>query len=69
MLRWRSFSQGGTDSTACLFGDKGCQYAVYNSVQQFTTQITNDAKPKIVDAPLTHIFMMGLGVCRYYISL
>jgi hypothetical protein len=55
-LRWRSFSEGGSDRTVYIFADKGCQYAAYNSVQQFTTQITNEAKPKIVDTPLTLIF-------------
>jgi hypothetical protein len=55
---------GGSDSTTYLFADKGCQYTIYNSVQQFTTQITNDAKPKIVYALLTLIFMMGQEACN-----
>jgi hypothetical protein len=59
-------SERGIDDTAYLFSDKVCQYAVYKSVQQFTTQITIDAKLKIVDAPLTRIFMLGQGACRQY---
>jgi len=55
----RSFSEAGSDRIAYLFADKGCQHAAYTSVQQFTTQITNDAKPKIVDALLTLIFRSG----------
>jgi len=42
-LGWRSFSEGRIDRTAYLFANKVCQYGVYNTVQQFTTQITNDA--------------------------
>jgi hypothetical protein len=42
-LQSGSFSEGRIDRTAYLFADKGCQYGVYNTVQQFTTQITNDA--------------------------
>jgi len=43
MLGWRSFSEGGIDCTAYIFADKGCQYAVYINLQQFTTQITNNS--------------------------
>ena len=42
-LRSRSFSDGHIDCMAYLFADKGCQYGVYNTVQQFPTRITNDA--------------------------
>jgi hypothetical protein len=59
MLCCHSFSQGGSDCTAYPFADKGCQYAVYISVQQVPTQIANDAKSKIVDDPLTLSFLMG----------
>ena len=69
MLRWRSFSEGGIDRTAYLFAEKSWQYAVYNTVQQFTTKINNDAKPKIVDALLTLICMMGQGACSDVFSL
>jgi hypothetical protein len=54
-----SFSEAGSDYTAYLFADKGCYYAMYNSLQQFRTQITNDAKPKIVETPLIVIFRRG----------
>jgi len=34
---------------------------MYDCLQQIATQMTQDAKPKIVDAPLTLISRMGLG--------
>ena len=56
MLCWCSFSEGGSNRNIYIFADKGCQYAAYNIVQQFTPQITNDAQPEIVNALLTLIF-------------
>jgi hypothetical protein len=48
---------------------KGGQYSISYSLQPFTTKITKDAKPKIVDAPLTLIFMMGQGAYRILFAL
>ena len=59
IYRWRSFSEVGSDRTAYLVADKGWQYAAYNSLQLFTTQMTNDAIPKIIHAPLMLIFGRG----------
>jgi len=44
-----------------LFGYKGSQYLVYGYVQVITPQITQDTWPRIVDALLILIFMMGQG--------
>jgi len=44
---------------------KGSQYFIYETLQQFTTQTTNNATPKIVDTPLTLILMYSLSrICR-----
>jgi hypothetical protein len=48
---------------------KGGQYSIYDSPQPLTTLITNNAKPEIIDAPLTLIFMMGQGACRFLFVL
>jgi len=49
---------------------KGCQVIFYECLWSGATQITEDARPKIVDPPLTLIFKMGLGgycnlFCQY----
>jgi len=64
-LGGHSISEGGSDCTTSLFEDKGCQYAVYNSVQQFTTVITVDENSSVINAPLTLIWMIGQGVWLY----
>jgi len=38
---------------------EGSQYLVYEWLQPFATEVTEDAQPKIVDAQLTLIFRMG----------
>ena len=62
-LCWRSFSQWGRENVALSFAYKGGQYLIYEFLQPIGTQITRDASPLIIDAPLTLIFMTGLGVC------
>jgi len=66
---WRSFSWWGREHLVFHVFYKGGQYTIYDSLQQFTTQITNDAKPRFIDAPLTLIVMMEQGACRYHFSL
>jgi hypothetical protein len=39
---------------------KGSQYIIYDSLQPFTTLITNDAKPEIVDTRLIVIVIKCL---------
>jgi len=69
MLSWHSFSELDIYHTVYLFADNCCEYAVYNAVQQSTTQITNDAKPKVVDSLLMLICMMGQEVCSHFFGL
>jgi hypothetical protein len=44
-----------------LLSYKGSQYTVPDSLQHFTTHITNDAKQKIINPPWTLIVMLGQG--------
>jgi len=68
-LRWRSFSWCGREHASLSLAFKGGQYSIDDSLQPFTTLITRDAKPNIVDASLTLIFMMGQGACRFILVL
>jgi len=56
-LRWHSFSELGRERVALSFAWKASQYHIYESPQPIATQITNDARPKIVDPPLTIILL------------
>jgi len=51
-LRWRSFSWWGREGIAICFAYKGRLKYVYDSVQPIRGVISQDAWPKIVDAPL-----------------
>jgi len=42
-----------------IFDLEGSQYLVYEWLQPFATEFTQDAHPRIVDALLTLIFRMG----------
>jgi len=59
----------GQGACRYFFGYKGGQYSIYDILQPFTTQITKDANPKIVDAPLTIIFNMGQRACHFVFAL
>jgi len=50
MLGWSSMSEWGRQHVARLFAYRANQYCIYESSQPIATQITNDARPKIVDA-------------------
>jgi len=63
--RWRWFSRRGRESVASAFAYKGDQYLSYDSLQPMPTLISQDARPKIVDAPLTRISRMGRGAFVY----
>jgi len=54
-LRWRSISEWGRECEVRSFAYKASQYRIYEWSEPFAKQITNDARPKIVDAPLTLI--------------
>jgi len=54
-LRWCSYLEWVSERVALAFAQKASQYHIDEWPQRITTQITNDAQPKIVDAPLTLI--------------
>jgi len=60
-LRWRSFSWWGREGIAICFAYKGGQKFLYDWLQPMGGVISKDTWPRIVDAPLTLIFMMGQG--------
>jgi len=49
---WRSFSEWGREHVALSCAYKANQYRIYEWRQPIATQITNDARPRIIDAPL-----------------
>jgi len=69
MLHWRSFSWWGREGIAIWFTYKGSQTFLYDWLQPIGGVISQDAWPKIVDAPLTLIFMMGQGGYCYLFCL
>jgi len=64
-LIWPSFSRWGRECDASAFAYEGGQYLSYDYLQPMPTLITQDARPKIIDAPLTLISMMGQGAFVY----
>ena len=68
-LRWHTFSWRGREHFTFSVAYKGSQYFVHYYVQPITLQITQDTSPRIVDAPLTLIFMMGQRVYDILICL
>jgi len=60
-LHWRSFSGWGREYVAPVFDSQGSQYLVYGWLQLIATTVTEDAKPKIIQALLIRIFRMGLS--------
>jgi len=66
-LRWCSFSWWGREGIAICFAYKGRQKYLYDWLQPIGGVISQDAWPQIVDAPLTHIFVMGQrGYCNLF---
>jgi hypothetical protein len=66
-LYWRSFSWWGREGIAICFAYKGSQKFLGESLQPIGGVISQDAWPKIFDAPLTLIFMMRQGgYCNLY---
>jgi len=68
-LHWRSFSWSGREGVALCFAYKGSRTLVYDLLQPMGGVISQDAWPKIVDAPLTLIFTMGQGGYHYLFCL
>jgi len=54
-LRWRSFSWWGKEGIAICFAYKGGQEFLCDWLQPIGGMISQDAWPKIIDAPLTLI--------------
>jgi len=63
-LRWRTFTWWGNEDMVRCFGWKRCHYMVYKLLTQSDSYITQDARPKIVDALLMFISRMAQGACR-----
>jgi hypothetical protein len=61
-LHWRSFSRWGMEGIAVCFAYKSSQKFLYDLLHPIGGVISQDAWPQIVDAPLTIIFIMWLGV-------
>jgi len=60
-LCWRSLSWWGREGIALCYANKGRQKLLYDLLQPIGGVVSQNAWPKIVDAPLTLIFMMGQG--------
>ena len=61
MLHWRSFSEWGRKNVTFFFAYKGSLYLIYERLHPIATQITHDARPKIIDSLLTLILRMRQG--------
>jgi hypothetical protein len=61
VLRWCTFSWRGREGIATCFAYKGWQKLLYDWVQPIRGVISQDARTKIVDSPLTLIFIIGQG--------
>ena len=56
MLRWRSFSGGGSDIVAAILSHKGGQNFDNGLISSYSCLIISDTSTIIVDAPLRFIF-------------
>jgi len=62
---WRSFAWWGTERVVSVCAYNGGQYLGYDYLQPMPALITQDARPKIINAPLTLISRMGQGAFVY----
>jgi hypothetical protein len=60
-LHWCSFSEWSRVCVTFSFASEGSLYLVYEHLHRIATQITQGARPKIIDSPLTLTFRMGQG--------
>jgi len=58
-LSWRSFSEWGGEHVAFSFANKGVLDLIHECLQPIATQITQNSRPKFIDAALMLIFRMG----------
>jgi len=68
-LCWHSFSESGRECIAFSFAYQGSVSIIYECLHTITTQVNHDTRPNIVDDPLTPIFRMGQGACRFLFCL
>jgi len=61
MLIWHSFPRWGREPVASAFAYTGGQCISYDKLQPLPALITQDARPKLVDAALTLMSRMGQG--------
>jgi len=63
------FLAGGSDIVTNIFASKGSQYNDYGEIQLHRPLIVEDARPNIVDAPLTIIFRRWQQYAQYSFCL
>jgi hypothetical protein len=68
-LCWRSFSWWGREGNVICLAYKGCQKYLCDWLQPIGGVISQDSWRRIVDGPLTLIFMMGHGGYCYLFCL
>jgi len=56
-FRWRSFLGGSSDIVTSIFAYEGGQHYDHGGMPLHSSCIVQDAWPKIIDAPLTRIFV------------
>jgi len=61
MLCWRSSSEWGKECVTFSFTFKGSLYLIYDRLHPIASQITQDARRKIIDSPFSVISRMGQG--------
>jgi hypothetical protein len=57
-LCWRSFSEWGRECVTFSFAYNCSLYLIYEHLHPIAAQMTQGARPKIIDSPLTLIFRM-----------
>ena len=62
-LHWRSFSECGSEHVTEVLLSKGSQYLIHECLQLIRTRIIQDAKLKIIDAPLALNLRKGRCLC------
>jgi len=65
----RSILEGCSDIGTGIFAQKGGQYYDYECMPLHGSRIIHDARPKIVDTPLTLIFRRWLRYCHQHFCL
>jgi len=61
---WQSLFGGSCDIVNSIFAHKGGEYNDFGQMLLHGPVIIQDARPKIIDAPLAFIARMGQAGCR-----